>query len=137
MKILLERVDEAFRLKASNDRGDIVYSDGSAKIGAGENGWRPMEMLLVSLAGCSSIDVISILKKQRQVIDSFKMEVSGVRVEGIPSPYKSITIHFLVSGKIKEEKMEKAIALTKGKYCSVYFSLHPDIEVNYTFSIEG
>lgn len=135
MNIQLNRVDDAYRLEATNSRGDILYSDGTAKIGAVEQGWRPMELLLVSLAGCSAIDVISVLKKQRQEIEQFSIEVSGDRKEGIPAPYTSIDVHFIVSGKIKEVKMQKALELTKGKYCSVYFSLHPDIKVTYTYTI--
>ena len=135
MNIQLHRIDDAYRLEASNDRGDKLFSDGTAKIGASEQGWRPMELLLVSLAGCSSIDIISVLKKQRQNVKDIKIDISGKRKEGIPAPYKSIDVHFTVTGKVKEVKMQKAIDLTKGKYCSVYFSLHPDIEVNYTYAL--
>ncbi len=137
MKINLKRVDDNFRLLATSDRGDTVYTDGSAKIGASEQGWRPMEMLLVSLAGCSAIDIISILKKQRQTIDDFQIEIDGDRKEGTPAPYTAIRIHFIMSGKIKETKMDKAIELTISKYCSVYFSLHPDIDVKYTYEIKS
>ena len=137
MKIHLNRIDDAFRMEATNGRGDTLFTDGTAKIGASEQGWRPMELLLVSLAGCSAIDVISVLKKQRQIIESFGIEVSGIRKDGVPAPYESIDICFIASGKIKEEKMAKALELTKGKYCSVYFSLHPDIDVKYTYRIEA
>jgi len=137
MNIELQRVDDAFRLKATNGRGDILYSDGSTAIGASERGWRPMEMLLVSLAGCSSIDMISVLKKQRQRIDDFKVDISGVKREGIPSPYESIAVHFTVTGDIKVSKIEKAIELTKTKYCSVYFSLHPDIHLFDNRGLDG
>ena len=137
MKINLKRVDDNFRLLATSARGDTVYTDGSAKIGASEQGWRPMEMLLVSLAGCSAIDVVSILKKQRQTIDDLQIEIDGDRREGTPAPYESIRIHFILSGKIKDSKMEKAIELTVTKYCSVYFSLHPDIDVKYTYEIKA
>lgn len=135
MNIQLTRIDDDFRMEATNSRGDVLYSDGSAAIGASEQGWRPMELLLVSLAGCSSIDIISILKKQRQKIKDFKMDISGERVDGVPAPYKSIKVHFTITGQVKEIKMEKAIELTKGKYCSVYFSLHPDITVDYTYTL--
>ena len=137
MKIHLNRIDDAFRMEATNGRGDKLFADGTAKIGASEQGWRPMELLLVSLAGCSAIDVISVLKKQRQIIESFGIEISGKRKDGVPAPYTSIDVCFIASGKIKEEKMAKALELTKGKYCSVYFSLHPDIDVNYTYRIES
>jgi len=135
MKIELKRIDEAFRLLASNERGDTLYSDGSAQIGASEQGWRPMELLLVSLAGCSSIDIISVLKKQRQDVKDLKIDVSGTKRDGIPSPYETINVHFTVTGDVKDSKMQKAIELTKGKYCSVYFSLHPDIDVSYSYTL--
>ncbi|MEL6124503.1 MAG: OsmC family protein, partial [Bacteroidota bacterium] len=90
--ITLKRVDDAFRLEARNDRGDVTYTDGSAAIGAGENGFRPMELLLVSLAGCSAIDVINVLSRQRQTIDDFQMTIDGDRVDGTPSPWKAIRI---------------------------------------------
>lgn len=137
MKIKLKRVDDAYRLQATSPRGDIMHTDGSAAIGAGENGWRPMETLLVSLAGCSAIDVISILTKQRQRITDFEIEIEGDKKEGgPPTPYEAIRIHYKLKGDIKSAKMEKAIELTSSKYCSVYFSLHPDIAVSYTFEIE-
>ena len=137
MDITLNRVDDAFRLEAVNDRGNIVHTDGSPAIGGSEQGWRPMELLLVSLASCSAIDIINILKKQRQTIDSFAIKIGGVKKDGIPSPYERIDLHLIMSGKIKSEKVEKAIALTTSKYCSVYFSLHPDIELNYTYELAG
>ena len=137
MKINLRRVDDAFRLEATNHRGDVMYTDGSVDIGAGENGWRPMETLLISLAGCSAIDVISILKKQRQTIEDFQIEIDGdKKTGGPPTPYSAIRVHYKLKGAIKSAKMEKAIELTRGKYCSVYFSLHPDIDVSYTYEIE-
>jgi len=137
MKINLKRVDDNFRLLATNSRGDTVHTDGTAKIGASEMGWRPMEMLLISLAGCSAIDVISILKKQRQVIEDFEIDIDGDRKEGTPAPYTAIRLHFILKGEIKEKKMDKAIELTISKYCSVYFSLHPDIDVKYTYEIKS
>lgn len=137
MNITLNRVDDAFQLEALSPRGDTLHCDGTADIGAGENGWRPMELLLVSLAGCSAIDVISILKKQRQVIEDFKIEISGSRNEGVPSPYTAIDVKFIVAGEIKESKIQKALDLTKGKYCSVYFSLNPGIEVTYSYLIQN
>ncbi len=130
-------MDANFRLLATNDRGDVVHTDGSASIGASEQGWRPMEMLLVSLAGCSAIDIISILKKQRQVIEDFEIEIDGDRKDGSPAPFTAIRIHFILSGQIKEAKMDKAIELTINKYCSVYFSLHPDIDVKYTYELKS
>ena len=66
MKIKLTRIDEEYKLKATNESGEITFVDGSLALGASQTAFRPMQMLLVSLAGCSAIDVINILKKQRR-----------------------------------------------------------------------
>ncbi len=137
MVLNIERIDDAYKLKANNESGDVTFMDGSQKIGGSESAFRPMQMLLASLAGCSAIDVISILKKQRQRIDDFQMKMTGDRVDGVPAPFKAINVHFILKGKIKEAKLEKAIELAETKYCSVYFSLHPDIDIRYTYDLES
>ncbi len=137
MKVHLKRIDDAYRIEAKSVRGDLVHIDASAALGTQEEGWRPMELLLVSLATCSAIDIISILKKQRQKIYDLSIEVSGDRKAGVPSPFTSIQLHFTASGNIKPNKMNKAIELTKTQLCSVFFSLHPDIEVTYTYEIDS
>ena len=136
MKIQLSRIDDEYKLKAINETGEITFVDGSEALGASQTAFRPMQLLLVSLAGCSAIDVINILKKQRQRIDDFHMEVTGDRKEGVPAPFTKIQVHFSLSGKIKEEKLIKAIELTEAKYCSVYFSLNPEIEITFTFDLQ-
>lgn len=136
MSIELFRIDDAFKMEARNVRGNTMILDAGVSTGGTDDGWRPMETLLVSLAGCSAIDVILILKKQRQRIDKFKIEINGDRVEGTPSPFKRIELHFKLEGEIKPEKIEQAIELTKSKYCSVLFSLHPDIQLDYLYTIE-
>jgi putative redox protein len=137
MAITLKRIDEHFKLEATNERGDIMHTNGSPGIGAEGTGFRPMETLLISLAGCSAIDIINVLNKSRQKIESFEMKISGTKREGIPSPYETIDVLFILQGKIKEDKMQKAIELTRTKYCSVYFSLHPDIEVSFRYEINN
>ena len=81
-------------------------------------------MLLMGLAGCSAIDVIAILKKQRQDIKDYKMVVNGERQAGIePSLWKTITIEFNLMGDIDEDKAAKAVELSMNKYCSVAATL--------------
>ncbi len=133
MEIHIERIDAAFKLKATNAAGSEAFIDGSKAIGGGETAFRPMQMLLFSLAGCSAIDVISILKKQRQRIDTFGIKVSAERTEGTPSSFKKIFVQFILTGKIKEHKLAQAIELSRTKYCSVHFSLHPDIDIQYGY----
>lgn len=135
MEINLERIDDAFKFQAFNETGQIAFVDGSHSIGGSQSAFRPMQLLLLSLVGCSAIDIISILKKQRQRIDAFKIKVKGERKEGVPTPFKSIRVHFELAGKIKKEKLAKAIELSESKYCSVHFSLDPEIDIKYTFDI--
>lgn len=137
MIVNIERIDDAYKMKATNETGETLLMDGSKSLGASETAFRPMQTLLASLAGCSAIDIISILKKQRQRIDEFKMKMTGEREAGaIPAPFTAINVHFILKGKIKDEKIQKAMELAQNKYCSVYFSLHPDIDVSYTYELE-
>ncbi|MEE9374104.1 MAG: OsmC family protein [Saprospiraceae bacterium] len=136
MKIKIKRIDDAFKLEATNERGNFIHIDGSPAIGGSNSAFRPMEMLLVSVAGCSAIDVINIMNKQRQTISDFQMEISGEKFEGgTSSPYKSIDVHFIIKGDIKEQKLNKAMGLTKDKYCSVLHTLRKDCNVNFHFTL--
>ena len=132
VQIELNRVGDDYHMVAANEEGVEVHLDAASTIGGTGKGMRPMQLLLSSLACCASIDVISILKKQKQVIDTFKVKVDGLREEGAePSPYKKIHMHFVLSGKIDESKLAKAVSLSVEKYCSVLASLNDAIEVTY------
>ena len=136
MIVHIKRIDDAFKMEASNETGEKLYMDASRSLGASESAFRPMQTLLASLAGCTGIDVLQILKKQRQRLDDFQIKVTATRKDGTPSPFESINLHFILKGKIKAEKIEKALELSHSKYCSVYFSLHPDIDISNTYELE-
>jgi putative redox protein len=135
MIITIDRIDNAYKMEATNDRGNTVIMDAGESVGGSNSAFRPMEMLMASLAGCSAIDVINILTKQKQTIDHFQMELEGDRTGGIPSPFTKIRVKFILKGDIKESRLQKAIQLTKDKYCSVLHSLRTDIEIDYHYSI--
>lgn len=135
MKISIKRIDHAFKLEATNERGNVIHIDASEAIGGSNSAYRPMEILLVSLAGCSAIDVINILRKQKQTIDDFEMEINGLRKDGTPSPFEKIDVHFKVKGDIKPKNLEKALQLTQEKYCSVLHSLKSEIDINYHYTL--
>ena len=80
---------------------------------------RPMELLLMGLAGCSSVDVIGILKKQKQEVTHYSVNVEAERVKAIPAIFKSITVTFHLEGNIQAAKAQRAIDLSVHKYCSV------------------
>ena len=136
MTITINRVNDAYHFEANNDTGNILTMDGSPDIGGLNKGFRPMQSLLASLGGCSAIDVILILKKQKEPVEDIKVELSGERhqVEGA-KPFKSIRVHFILKGKLSEKKVARAIELSSTKYCSVGFMLREACDITYDFTI--
>ena len=102
--IELARVSGDFGFEATDENGNMVKMDSSPESGGQNYGVRPMQMLLMGLGGCSAIDVIMILKKQRQDVRNYKMIIKGDREAGKePSLWKNITIEFHIYGKVDEE----------------------------------
>ena len=123
-RIELSRVQNDFGFEAKDEQGHVVKMDTSPESGGHNYGVRPMQMLLMGLAGCSAIDVIMILKKQRQEVRDYKMVVNGDREAGKePSLWKNITIEFHIYGNVDEDKAKKAVELSITKYCSVSATL--------------
>ena len=123
-KIELSRVNGDYGFDAKDENGHIVKMDTNPNNGGQNYGARPMQLLLVGLAGCSAIDVIGILKKQRQEVRDYKMIVNGDREVGVePSLWKEIAIEFHLYGNINRDKAIKAVELSVGKYCSVAATL--------------
>jgi putative redox protein len=120
IKLTLERKKGDFGLEAKDERGHSVTTDSSLENGGSDYGFRPMQLLLACLGSCSAIDMISILKKQRQQVDDFKIEIEGERQKDvIPSLWESIHVTFHITGAIENDKAEKAASLSMEKYCSV------------------
>ncbi len=122
--IELARVSGDFGFEASDENGHVVKMDSSPESGGQNYGVRPMQMLLMGLGGCSAIDVIMILKKQRQEIRDYKMIIKGDREAGKePSLWKKIIIEFHIYGNVDVDKAKKAVDLSLNKYCSVAATL--------------
>jgi len=136
MKVNLKRVNQAFHYEAKNEDNIIVNIDANPAIGGEGKGARPMELVLMGLGGCASIDLGLILKKQRQVLDDYQVEVSATRDETPSKAFKSINVHFVLTGSLDADKVEKAIDLTLTKYCSVALSLNKEIEITATYTIK-
>jgi putative redox protein len=133
MKIQLERINDNYHFELKNERGHIVNVDSRPEFGGNDMGASPMELVLMGVAGCSAIDMISILKKQRQEITSFKAEVEGLRVAiGEAKPFKEIEVVFFLEGPINEEKAARAAQLSFEKYCSVAKTVEPTATIKYT-----
>ena len=120
IKIELERVEGDFGFEAKDVNGHTVRLDTSPEGGGTNFGVRPMQMLLMGLGGCSGIDIVNILKKQRQTIEGFNMKIEGEREAGKePSIWKNVTIVFELIGNIDPDKARRACELSMDKYCSV------------------
>jgi putative redox protein len=122
--IQLSRVHGDFGFVATDQNGHSIQMDSSPESGGENFGVRPMQTLLMGLGGCSAIDVISILKKQRQEVVDYKMTISGEReADALPSLWKSINVEFHLYGNIDEDKAARAVDLSVNKYCSVAATL--------------
>jgi putative redox protein len=120
MKVEVKRINENFLMEAVNENGNRIIIDNSAISGGNDQGFRPMQMLLAALAGCSSIDVINILKKQRIEPFDLKVVVDGERETGKDANlWKTVHAHFTFSANVPQEKAERAVQLSVEKYCSV------------------
>jgi putative redox protein len=118
--INLKRIEGDFGFEATDAGGHLVKIDTSEETGGTNFGVRPMQLLLMGIGGCSGIDIVSILKKQRQTVNEFDMRIEGEREQGKePSLWKSIKIIFELKGTIDVDKAERACALSMDKYCSV------------------
>jgi len=135
MEITLKRVNEAVHFEAVNSAGKKVSIDGSAAIGGENKGVRPMEMVIMGLGGCSSIDVGLILKKQKQHVEAYKLDIKAERYDELPKAFKSIDLHFHLWGDLQDQKVERAIDLTLTKYCPVVLSLSDKIKITSSFTI--
>jgi len=132
LNLTLTLEEQPFVLSLENEDGLLTTIDASPAIGGKQRGLRPMELLAGALAGCMSIDVLSILKKQRLDIQSYSVKVEAKRSEGVPASFEAIELQFIVDQDVPLEKVESAVKLSHEKYCSVSASIHPGIRVTTT-----
>jgi putative redox protein len=139
MQVELVRLDDAFHFEAKGMSGVPVHIDAAENIGGHNAGARPMELLLMGLGGCTAIDVLLIMKKQRQVVEDLKISISGERekIEGTEmSPFRKINIHFKLKGNLSEDKAHKAIVMSMEKYCSATAQFSGTADITHSFEIE-
>lgn len=136
MTINVKKLEKEHHFEASNDEGGKLRMDSNGGIGGLEGGLSPMQLLLAGIGGCSSVDVLNILKKQRQEVKGFKVEVDGDRQKhGDHTEYDTIDLKFILEGDLDPKKVERAISLSIDKYCSVSKALEKGSEINYSFEI--
>ena len=104
--------------------------------GADGPGVSPMQMLLLGLGGCSMVDVVSILQKQRQPLEDIEIEIDGQRATALPRPWETIHLHYIVTGRgLDPQKVERAIALSVEKYCGAHATLSGVAKITHDFEL--
>lgn len=138
MQVKVNWLQKDFHMEAGNEEGGKIRIDGDTQIGGLEGGMSPMQLLLAGIGGCSAIDVISILKKQKQDLQSLVVEVDGdkQKLDQGYSEFKTIHLLFKLSGNLNPSKVERAIELSITKYCSVSKALEKGSEISYEYQIE-
>jgi putative redox protein len=139
MNVSINWLQKDFHMEAGNEEGGKIRIDGKTNIGGIEGGMSPMQLLLAGIGGCSAIDVISILEKQKQTLTNLSVEVNADKQklkEGY-SEFKTIHLHFKLSGDLEPKKVERALKLSITKYCSVSKALEKGSEISYDYEIEN
>ncbi len=136
MKIWLKRINDNYLFETKNERGDVVLMDNKSE--EEPKGASPMDLILRGIAGCSSIDVVMILKKQHHELEDLQVEVEGFRNEGaVPNVFTKIKLNFILKGDVPPAKAKRAVELSMEKYCSVAKMLEKAAEIDYEVNLNG
>jgi len=128
---------DGMRFVANDDKGHSIIMDVSKEHGGEGSGFGPMQLLLAAFGGCTGIDVVEIMRKQRQGLEDLEMIVSGERVSEPPRVYDKVRVEYRLKGKdLKEKAVQRAIQLSQEKYCSVGATLKTKAEVSYNYDIQ-
>lgn len=137
MKITIDHLND-LHMEAQNEEGGLIRMDGTTEIGGLEGGFSPMQLLLAGVGGCSAIDIIGILEKQKQDLQDLKVEVDGNRQnKGTYSEFTTIHINYIFTGDLDDKKVERAINLSLDKYCSVTKTLEKNSEITHSYEIKS
>ncbi len=135
MKARVKWVEDVMFLGESGT-GHTIVMDGPEDAGGHGTGMRPMELLLLGLGGCTSFDVITMLKKSRQDINDCVVEIDSERSDEIPKVFTKINVHYTVTGKdLKEAHVKRAVSLSTEKYCSASLMLGKTAEISHSYEI--
>jgi putative redox protein len=135
MKVTVRRVDDAFRFVGTNEAGNTIEMDTAPEHGGGGSAPSPMQVVAMALGGCSAIDVVDILRKSRQQLDTLEVQIDAERADDTPAVFTRIHCHFELSGDLDAKKVERAIGLSLEKYCSVAKMLEKTVEITSSYNI--
>ncbi|PCI62214.1 MAG: hypothetical protein COB35_04565 [Gammaproteobacteria bacterium] len=131
MKACVQWISDELFLGTSESGHTIVLDANGGKLAPS-----PLENVLLSLGGCSSVDVVSILQKARQNISACKVDIEATRVDSVPKLFDTIHLTFIVSGTdISKKHVERAVKLSADKYCSVAMMLNKSVAITHEFKI--
>ena len=135
MKVAVEWEGEV-AFTGLTESGHKIAMDGPSEHGGGNRGPRPTELVLVGLGGCTSFDVVNVLRKGRADVRACTARIEAERAEEDPKVFTRIHVHFVVSGRdLKEATVERAIRLSADKYCSVSIMLAKTADISHSFEI--
>ncbi len=128
---------DGMRFAGRSGSGHSIMMDTGPKSGGSDSAPTPMEMILMAVGGCSSVDVVSILKKARQDVIHCEVELNAERVDEVPAIFSSIHLHFIVTGRaLKEAHVRRAVGMSADKYCSASIMLgRAGVEITHDFEI--
>jgi putative redox protein len=129
--------ESGMRFTARTEEGDVLTMDTDPESGGEGHGFRPVKLVLVGLGGCTGMDIIWILKRQRQEVTGLEMNVMGNRRKKDPMYYEGIQIEYVLRGRnLRESAVKRAIELSEQKYCSVRGIFRPEVKVTTSYRIE-
>lgn len=135
-KLKVDLLDNGFHFLGTNARGNTVHMGTSVEEGGSGQGAGPMELLIMAVGGCSGIDILSILRKGRQQVDSFSVDLTAERAEDeVPSLFTKIHAHYTLTGELESEKVRRAIELSIQKYCSVSKTLEYTAKITFSYTV--
>lgn len=130
------KYETAMQFDVTSSSGHHVTLDNVTQPGSEHVGFSPMEMLLVALAGCTGINVITILQKKQEQVTTYEIQVHGILTEQFPKIFLEITVeHFLTGHNIKPESVARSIELSETRYCGVSIMLSKTAKITNTFEI--
>jgi putative redox protein len=137
MKVRIKWI-EGVAFMGESETGHAVVMDGAPENGGRNIGMRPMEMLLIGMGGCTSFDVVTILKKSRQVVIDCVAEIDATRTEEVPKVFSKIHVHFIVIGNdLNDAQVARAVKLSAEKYCSASIMLGKSVEITHDYEIKS
>lgn len=136
MKVRLEKVGAAAFAARADESGAELVLDGKPEIGGEGRGMRPTELFLTGLAGCAAMDVVHILARQREPLEHLAIEIEGDKTAQPPTRFTAVRIKFIARGAVDPHKLERAVALSVDKYCTVRNTLDPALDLSWQALLE-